>query len=83
MFAMKRAAMLVTDCKSLYDTITKERVLLSDRRLSLESAILRCELKHNFTTKWVKSEQQLADILTKTLSGARSKYARTVFETNL
>ena len=25
----------VTDCKSLYDTLTMERVLLSDRRLSL------------------------------------------------
>ena len=43
---------------------------------------MRCELKHNFTTKWVKSEQQLADILTKELSGKNSTYARIVFESN-
>ena len=39
-------------------------------------------MKHNFTTKWVKSEQQLADMLTKELSGKNSTYARIVFESN-
>ena len=53
----------VTDCKSLCDTITKEKISMTDRRLSLEAAILRQSLEE-VTIKWVKSDQMLADCLT-------------------
>ena len=66
----------VTDCKSLYDTITKERVMLTDKRLSLEASLLRQSLS-DVSIKWVKSEQMLADCLTKVLPGS---YARMVFD---
>ena len=54
--ARKRRAAVVTDCRSLWDCLVMERVNLSDRRLSLEAAILRQECK-NCELKWVKSEQ--------------------------
>ena len=57
----------VTDCRSLYDCMKSERVLLSDRRLSLEAAIIRQSLQEGVECKWVPSEQQLADALTKAL----------------
>ena len=68
----------VADCKSLYDTITKERVMLLDKRLSLEAALLRQSLDE-VSIKWVKSEQMLADCLTKVLPGG---YARMVLTSN-
>ena len=63
---------VVTDCKSLYDTLTKERVMLLDRRLSLEAAIMRQTLQQT-AVKWVKSEQMLADCLTKRLPGSYTR----------
>ena len=63
---------LVTDCKSLYDTPTKERVLLSDRRLSSEACILRQSLAHALI-KWVKSEQMISDCLTKVMAGQNTR----------
>lgn len=68
-------AAAVTDCKSLYDTLTMERVLLTDKRLSMESAILRQALD-SVLIKWVKREQMLSDCLTQSLAGM---YARMVF----
>ena len=59
----------ITDCKSLYDTLTKERVMLLDRRLSLEATIMRQTL-HQTSVNWVKSEQMLAGCLTKRLPGS-------------
>ena len=52
---------------------------MTDRRLSLEAAILRQSLKE-VTIKWVKSEQMLADCLTKVLPGG---YARKIVTSNL
>ena len=43
------------------DTMVMERVVLSDRRLSLEAANLIQELKSNVSATWVKSEQKLSD----------------------
>ena len=60
---------VATDCKSLSDTITKERVMLSDKRLSLEASVLRQELRDT-VIKWVRFEQMLADVLTKVLPGS-------------
>ena len=39
----------------------------SDRRLSLEAAIIRQSLRKGIECKWVPSEQQLADAWTKAL----------------
>ena len=69
----------MTDCRSLWDCITKERVQLSDRRLSLEAAIIRQEAER-CDMKWVRSEQQVADCLTKELE---LSYAAKVFTSNL
>ena len=77
--AQRVPAALVTDCRSLWDCITKERVQLSDRRLSLEAAIIRQEAEH-CDMKWVRSEQQVADCLTKDLE---LSYAALVFTSNL
>ena len=55
----------VTDCCSLYDRMKSERLLLSDRRLSLEAAIIRQSLQEGIECRWVPSEQQPADALTK------------------
>lgn len=57
----------VTDCRSLDDCLHSERTLLSDKRLSLEAAIIRQSLSANLGIHWVSTEQQLADCLTKTL----------------
>lgn len=62
----------ITDCKPLNDTLTKERTMPADKRLSLEAAILRQSLTE-IDVKWVKSEQMLADVLTKAPPGS---YAR-------
>eukprot|EP00972_Heterocapsa_arctica_P076256 11250539-Heterocapsa_arctica.AAC.1 len=51
-----------------------ERVLLTDKRLSMESAILRQALD-NVVIKWVKSEQMLSDCLTKVLGGQYTRMA--------
>ena len=72
----------VTDCKSLYDCIHSERTLLSDKRLSLEAAIIRQSLDENLSIRWVSTEQQLADCLTKTLSKKGLWYVNEVMETN-
>ena len=57
----------VTDCQSLYDCLHSERTLLSDKRLSLEAAIIRQSLIENMEIHWVSTEQQLADCLTRLL----------------
>ena len=72
----------VTDCKSLHDCIHSERTLLSDKRLSLEAAIIRQSLDENLDIRWVSTEQQLADCLTKTLSKKGLWYVNEVMETN-
>ena len=72
----------VTDCKSLYDCIHSERTLLSDKRLSLEAAIIRQSLDENLDIRWVSTEQQIADCLTKTLSKKGLWYVNEVMETN-
>ncbi len=73
----------VTDCKSLYDCIHSERTLLSDKRLSLEAAIIRQSLDENLSIRWVSTEQQLADCLTKTLSKKGLWYVNEVMDSNL
>ena len=57
---------LVTDARSLYDVLTQDAANVSDKRLSLEAALLRHAIAHeNIRMHWVRSEQMLADGLTK------------------
>ena len=72
----------VTDCRPLYDCMKSERVLLSDRRLSLEAAIIRQSLQEGIECKWVPSEQQLADALTKALHRKGLTYLNDVLYSN-
>ena len=64
----------VTDGICFYDTLTKEQVTLLDRRLSLETAIMRQTLSQT-AVEWVKSEQMLVDCPPKRLL---SSYMRRV-----
>ena len=62
-------AHVITDCKSLYDALERSETAglgLAERRTSIEVAATRDSMRHtNITTKWVNSDRQLADILTK------------------
>jgi hypothetical protein len=72
----------VTDCRSLYDCLHPERTLLSDKRLSLEAAIIRQSLQENIGIHCVSTERQLADCLTKTLGKKGLGYVQKVLEEN-
>ena len=73
----------VTDCKSLYDAIEKNESLglgLSEKRAAIEVIATRQQMKAiGIETKWVNSDRQLADILTKpnASSGPMMKLLRT------
>ena len=62
-------AQVVTDCKSLYDALERSESLtlgLAEKRTSIEvQAIKQQMLATNMVTKWVNSDRQLADVLTK------------------
>ena len=72
----------VTDCRSLYDCLRSERTLLSDKRLSLEAAIIRQSLSENLGIHWVSAKQQKADCLTKTLGKKGLNYIQQVLADN-
>ena len=57
----------ITDCKSLYDHLTKQgSAPADDRRLQLDIQILRDMMENaNLGVKWVATYQMLADALTK------------------
>lgn len=65
-----------------YDCLRSERTLLSDKRLSLEAAIIRQSLSENLGIHWVSAEQQLADCLTKTLGKKGLNYIQQVLADN-
>ena len=73
-----RRVLLVTDAKSVYDHLSNEKGCASaDRRISLESNLLREELElDNLKLFWVPTTHTLADCLTKevTVGGDRYRY---------
>lgn len=77
--AWRRAGAIVTDCRSLWGRLTMDRANLTDRRLSLEAALLRQECQ-SCEIKSVRSDQQLAGVLAKDM---QSEYTRQVFKSNL
>jgi hypothetical protein len=74
--AERRTAALVTDARSLYDSLMKDNSSVKDRRLRLEMSILKGI--RNIVFKWVRSEQMIADELTKEVPEEVHDYARMV-----
>ena len=62
-------ALLITDCKSLYDALEKNESItlgLAEKRTSIEVQATKQQLRSTLiTTKWVNSDRQIADVLTK------------------
>ena len=60
---------LITDCRGLYDAVNRSQTAglgLTEKRTAIEALSIRqiCE-ESNVCLKWVNSDRQLADILTK------------------
>eukprot|EP00439_Symbiodinium_sp_Y106_P083456 s160_g23.t1 len=57
----------LSDCRSLYDHLTREGIprVPSDRRLAIDLAAVRQDLKSLGRLAWVPTTRQLADVLTK------------------
>ena len=58
---------MVTDCKVLYDAVYRETIQqATDKRVAIEGLVIKENLKDlNCSWRWVSSERQLADGLTK------------------
>eukprot|EP00435_Cladocopium_sp_Y103_P048462 s105_g14.t1 len=58
---------VIIDARALYDAINKETIQSSlDKRVAIETLVIRDGLKHtNSDLRWVSSERQMADGLTK------------------
>ena len=65
-------AIAITDCKSLYDALEKNESLglgLSEKRTSIEVMATKQQMRATgLKTKWVNSDRQLADVLTKAIA---------------
>ena len=72
---------LVTDARSLYDCLHAAKLNVADRRVSLEAALIREAMQGNITVCWVRSEQMIADCLTK--AGADPRYLLEVLDSGL
>ena len=61
---------IVTDCKSVFDVATKTSTPTGEEyRTCLECVLIRERLKENCQLRWVSSQAQLADSLTKAMKG--------------
>ena len=64
-------AAVVTDCRSIYDILTRTAVpSCSEYRTTIECLLLRERLKSNCDVRWVTSQAMLADCLTKTMDSS-------------
>ena len=59
----------LSDCRSLFDHLRREGLprVPSDRRLAIDLAAIRCDLKLGGKLVWLPTELQVADIMTKPL----------------
>ena len=67
-FLTARSSILVTDCKSLYDAIHKERAApaSTDKRLAIALAIVKAKaVSGEADLRWIDARFQIADCLTK------------------
>ena len=63
-----RRAALVTDCKSAYDILTRTAIpQCEEHRTTIECLLIRERLQANCMVRWVTSNAQLADCLTKSM----------------
>ena len=62
-------AHIITDCKSLYDSVERQESAglgLQEKRTAIEVTAIRQVMREShLSTKWVNSDRQLADVLTK------------------
>eukprot|EP00435_Cladocopium_sp_Y103_P018919 s1103_g4.t1 len=66
-----RKAALVTDCKSAYDLLTRAAVpQCEEHRTTIECLLIRERLQANCMVRWVTSNAQLADCLTKSMDAS-------------
>jgi hypothetical protein len=62
---------VVTDCRSMYDILTRTAVpSCSEHRTTIECLLIRERLKANCDVRWVSSQAMLADCLTKTMDAS-------------
>ena len=71
---LKQECAVITDCKALYDCIQRETIQqATDKRVAIEALVIKDLLKDLACQwKWISSERQLADGLTKI--GARQSF---------
>ena len=63
-------SVVATDCKSVYDTTTRTSTpSCEEYRTTLECILIRERLQENCKMRWVHSQAQLADTLTKSMDG--------------
>lgn len=71
-------AAVVTDARSLYEAVVKEGTGVKDKRVRLEVNLIK--QTKNLKVRWTRSEQMVADHLTKEVSGEIENYAHQVRE---
>ena len=71
---LKSECAVVTDCKALYDCVKRETIQqATDKRVAIEALVIKDLLKDmTCQFRWISSERQLADGLTKV--GARQSF---------
>ena len=66
-----RKAALVTDCRSAYDLLTRSALpQCEEHRTTIECLLIRERLESNCAIRWVTSNAQLADCLTKAMDAS-------------
>ena len=64
-------AAIVTDCRSMYDILTRTAVpSCSEHRTTIECLLIRERLKSNCDVRWVTSQAMLADCLIKSMDAS-------------
>ena len=65
----KFPARFISDCKSLYDHLTREGIprVPTCKRLAIDLASIRCDLRRFGKIAWTPTRSQMADLLTKPL----------------
>ena len=64
-------AAVVTDCRSMFDILTRTAVpSCSEHRTTIECLLIRERLKSNCDIRWVSSQAMLADCLTKSMDSS-------------
>jgi hypothetical protein len=65
------SASAVTDCKSVYDVVTRTAVpSCNEYRTTLECLLIRERLQENVQMRWISTQAMLADSLTKSMDSS-------------